>query len=103
MKKKKKIKAKVYINRKIVELNKKTTKKTGVLVDNPAISIRTHLGTIHCQTVGFNGEATLIQDAKSAICTGATIWIDSYFEDLIIDGIKANRSMFSKKENIQKV
>jgi putative transposase len=33
---------------------------------------------------------------SNARCSGATIWVESVFEALIIDGVKANRQMFTK-------
>ena len=88
------MKAQIYINRHVVATNKKKTKETGKLVDHPAISIRTYLGSLYCKEVEFTGK--LIQDAANARCSGATIWIEAEFESLIIDGVQADRSMFKK-------
>lgn len=88
------MKAQIYINRHVVAANKKNSKETGKLVDQPAIAVNTYLGSIYCKEVEFTGK--LIQDAANARCSGATIWIETEFESLIIDGIKANRSMLKK-------
>lgn len=74
--------------------NKKTSKEIDRLVDNPAISISTHLGKIYAKEVEFTQSAKLIQNAADAKCSGATVWLEAEFESLIIDGVSANRSMF---------
>ena len=89
------MKAQIYINRHIVAANKKSTKETGQLVEQPAIAVNTYLGSIYCKEIELTGK--LIQDATNARCSGATIWIETEFESLIIDGVKANRSMFCKQ------
>lgn len=90
------MKAQIYVNRHVVGANKKQTKESGYLVDDPAISINTYLGVIYAKTIDFTGNCRLIQDANNARCSGATIWLEANFEDLIIDGQKADRSMFQK-------
>lgn len=89
------MKAQIYINRHVVAANKKATKETGELVDNPAIAINTYKGSIYAKTVEFTAGCKLIQDAMNARCSGATIWGEAEFETLIIDGVKAERTLFS--------
>ena len=91
------MKATIVINRNILGANKKATEKLGRLIDTPAISIRTHLGIIYCKEIEFLGISKLIQNAASARCSGATIWIEAEFEDLVIDGKRACRSMLKKE------
>ncbi len=90
------MKAQIYVNRYIVRANKKATKETGELVDAPAIAIDTCLGSIYAKEVEFTGNYKLIQDAAKAKCSETTIWLESEFASLIIDGVKANRLMFDK-------
>ena len=90
------MKAQVYINRHIVTANKKATKETGVLRDEAAISVNTYKGVIYAKDVKFTAGCRLIQNAAQARCSGATIWLEAEFETLIIDGIKADHSMFNK-------
>lgn len=90
------MKAQIYINRQVVASNKKATKETGHLVDVPAIAVNTYKGSIYAKEVILPAGAKLIQDASHARCSGATIWIESVFEDLVIDGVQAHRAMFSK-------
>lgn len=89
------LKAQVYINRHIVGANKKATTADN-LVDDAAISINTSLGVIYAKRIEFTAGATLIQNAADARCSGATIWVETTFESLIIDGVLASRAMFSK-------
>lgn len=89
------MKAQIYINRHIVQANKKATNETGVTVDSAAIAVNTYLGSIYAKEVEFTGNCKLIQDAAKARCSGATIWLESEFENLVIDGVKANTSMFA--------
>jgi hypothetical protein len=78
--------------------NKKATKKTGQLVDRPAIAVNTYKGSVYGKEVEFTKGCKLIQDAKNARCSGATIWIEvDDFETLIIDGAAAKRSMFDEE------
>jgi hypothetical protein len=81
------MKACVYINRHIVRANKKATRDTGQVVDDAAIVVRTYKGSTYCKRVEFTGVCTLVQDADAARCSGATIWIEARWEDLIIDGV----------------
>jgi len=90
------MKAQIYINRHIVQSNKKSTKETGIIRDEAAIAINTYKGSIYAKEVILPKGSKLIQDAENARCSGATIWIESVFEELIIDGLKANREMFKK-------
>ena len=80
------MKAEVFINRHVVGQNKKQTKETGELHDQPAISINTSQGVTYCKTVQFPANTKLIQDPTNARCSGATIWIECEYESLIIDG-----------------
>lgn len=91
------MKAQIYINRHVVAANKKTTKETGFLVDDKAISINTSKGVIYCKTIEFTQGCKMVQDAANARCSGATIWMEASFESLIIDGKKSDRSMFDKE------
>ena len=92
------MKAQIYVNRHKIAANKKATKETGMLVDEPAISVNTYKGTIYGKQIEFTQGCKLIQDAKNARCSGATIWIEvDDFESLIIDGTKANRCI--REEN----
>jgi hypothetical protein len=88
------MKAQIYINRHIVRANKKATNETEKLVDKAAIAINTYLGSVYAKEIEFTAGCKLIQDAANARCSGATIWLESEFESLVIDGVKANRSMF---------
>ena len=91
------MKAQIYINRHIVASNKKATKETGILEEEAAISINTYLGVIYAKEIEFTAGCKLIQNAaKARVCSGATIWMEAEFESLIIDGVKANRSMLKK-------
>lgn len=89
------MKAQIYINRHIVAANKKASTVENV-VDAPAISINTYLGVIYCKNIEYTKGCTLVQDATSARCSGATIWMEAEFESLVIDGVPASRSMFKK-------
>lgn len=88
------MKARIYINRHIVAANKKATKETGQVVDEAAIAVNTYLGSVYAKEVELTKGGKLIQNAENTRCSGATIWIESQFETLIIDGVKAKRSMF---------
>ena len=90
------MKATIYINRHVMAANKKATKITGKVTDDPAIAIRTYKGSIYAKQVEFTSPARLVQNAESARCSGATIWLEvDDFESLIIDGAKASASVFS--------
>ena len=81
------MKAKIYLNRHILTANKKATKETGNLVDEPAIVINTYKEKIYCKQIEFTKGCKLIQDANNALCSGATVWLEvNDFESLIIDG-----------------
>ena len=96
------MKAQIYVNRHIMAANKKATKETGKLVDNPAIAVNTYKGSIYGKEIEFTQGCKLIQDAANARCSGATIWIEvDEFESLIIDGKTAKRSMFEKQETLE--
>lgn len=95
------MKAQIYVNRHVMAANKKATKEKGELVDEKAISVHTYKGSIYCKEVEFTAGGKLIQDAENARCSGATIWLEiDDFESLIIDGVKANRSMYEKKKTL---
>ena len=81
--------------------NKKATKETEKIVDNKAIAVNTYKGSIYCKEVEFTKGGKLIQDAENARCSGATIWIETEFESLIIDGVEANRSMYEEPLEIE--
>lgn len=98
VKRQRSLKAQVYINRHIVAANKKATTADN-LVDNAAISINTSLGVIYAKRIEFTAGATLIQNAADARCSGATIWVETTFESLIIDGVPADRSIFKNTVN----
>ena len=91
------MKAQIYINRHVMATNKKATKETGEIVDKPAIAVNTHKGSIYCKEVEFTAGGKLIQDAENARCSGATIWIETKFESLLIDGVQATRSMYEEE------
>ena len=96
-----KLKAQVFINRHIMAANKKATKETGQLVDEPAIAVKTYKGSIYCKEVEFIEGGKLIQNGELARCSGATIWIEvDEFESLIIDGKEANRFMFEDLQEL---
>lgn len=90
------MKAQIYINRHVVNANKKATTQTGEVVDNAAIAVNTYLGSVYAKEIQFTAGGKLIQDASRARCSGATIWIEAEFESLLIDGMKADRSMFEE-------
>lgn len=93
------MKAQIYVNRHVMAANKKATKETGELVDEPVISVNTYKGSIYCKEVTLPAGTKLIQNAEDARCSGATIWLQiDDFESLIIDGQRASRSMFEKQE-----
>ena len=89
------IKANIYINRQIVNANKKASQETGTMVEQPAIAINTYFGSIYAKEVVLSRNAKLIQSATAnPLYSGASIWIESQFEDLIIDGQRASLDMF---------
>ena len=93
------MKAQIYVNRHKMAANKKATKETGTIVDEPAISVNTYKGSIYCKEVELTDGAKLIQNAEAARCSGATIWLEvEDFESLIIDGQRASCSMYEKEE-----
>jgi hypothetical protein len=60
------MKAQIYVNRHIVRANKKATKETGELVDAPALTVDTYLGSINAKEVEFTDNYKLIQDTAKA-------------------------------------
>lgn len=84
------MKAEIFINRHIIQANKKATKEQGKTVDHPAIAIKTYKGRIYAKTIEFTAGCRLIQNAEDARCSGATVWIQvDRFDSLIIDGVQA--------------
>jgi hypothetical protein len=77
------MKAKIYINRHIIQANKKATKETGIIHDAPAIAIRTYKNVFYTKKIEFTQPVRLVQDASKAICSGATVWLETEFEGLI--------------------
>ena len=73
------MKALIYINRHIVNRNKKH--KT----DDPCIAIKTYKGVEYCKEANLNG-VVIKQDFHNPICSGATIWLQCDSE--IIDIVK---------------
>lgn len=69
------MKAKILINRHILTANKKSTKQSGVLVDNPAIAIKTYKSSVYCKRVELAPGVKLIQDASNPLPCGATVYI----------------------------
>lgn len=95
------MKAQIYINRHLVQANKKASAESGQVVDKPTIAVNTYLGSLYAKEVELPAGCKLIQDAARARCSGATIWIEvPEFESLVIDGIPANRGMFENREKI---
>lgn len=92
------MRAQIYINRHVVAANKKATKEQGITVDNAAVSINTYLGVLYAKNIEFTKGSKLVQDADSARCSGAIIWIEAIFETLIIDGVPASKTMFANQE-----
>lgn len=93
------MKAQIYVNRQVVAANKKATKEKGELVDAPAISVNTYLGSVYAKRVDFTAGCVLIQDASNPRCSGATIWMEAPLKTLVIDGIAADRLMFKRGKN----
>lgn len=90
------MKAQVYVNRHVMAANKKATKDKACPIDEAAISVNTYLGVVYGKEIEFTQGCKLVQDAARARCSGATIWVETEFESLVIDGVPANRSMFQK-------
>lgn len=93
------IKATIVVNRHVVARNKKASKHTGTVIDDPALSVRTSRGVVYGKTIDIKGSSRLVQDAANARCSGATIWLETTFQDLTIDGKKACLSMLPQKFN----
>lgn len=82
--------------------NKKATKETEQLTDNPAIAVNTYKGSIYCKEVEFTQGGKLIQDAENARCSGATIWIEvDDVSTLIVDGVDGG-ILFKKEKPLDK-
>lgn len=80
------MKALIFVNRHKVNANKKASKVTGNIADQPAIGIKTYRGSTHCKEIEFTQVAKLIQDSQNPICSGATIRLEADYKTLIIDG-----------------
>ena len=78
------MKALIYINRHVVNKNKKLTSETGKVVDEPAIAVKTYKGVEYTKEVVFSDNTKLIQNAEDPICSGATIWLVSEYENISI-------------------
>ena len=76
--------ARVYINRHTIQANKKASKNSKVLIDNPAIAIKTYKSVEYAKEVEFKGNVRLIQDAENPICSGATIWLEADYDSIVI-------------------
>lgn len=96
------IKATVYINRHVIAANKKQTKETGKIVDNPAITINTTDGSILVNKVKFT-ECTLLQDALLARCSGATIWLETTLDKIEVAGKSLTREYFQQIKQEQEL
>ena len=92
------VKAQVYIDRHIMTANKKQTKETGEICDRPAITIRTCDGVIKVKQVKLL-EADLMQDALNPICSGATIWLRTTLDNIMIDDRPLTREYFQQLQN----
>ena len=89
------IKATVFINRHIVTANKAATKDLGAIVDRPAITIKTTDGSILVKDVHLL-DCRLIQDALSARCSGATIWIETTLDRILLENKPLTRERFKE-------
>lgn len=94
------MKAQVYINRHVMTANKKASKDRACLVDEAAISVNTYLGVVYGKEIEFTQGCKLVQDAAQTRCSGATVWMETEFESLVIDGVPADRSMFQKTNQL---
>lgn len=88
------MKCSIHVNRHIQKANLKSGH------DVPAISVRTHLGTISAHNIKMQ-QAVLIQDGQRPRSCGATIWIEAQLESLIIDGVPATADMFVNKGEVK--
>lgn len=85
------MKATVIVNRHIAAANKKHGKS------DPCISINTSRGVIYCKSIEFVGHCKLVQDEEHPRACGATIWIETELETLLIDGRQGTTEMLPKK------
>lgn len=76
--------ARVYINRHKIQANKKASKNSNSIIDDPAIAIKTYKGVEYAKEVEFKGKVRLVQDAENAICSGATIWLETDYDNITI-------------------
>jgi hypothetical protein len=85
------MKAKIYINRHIINRNKKTG------TDQPPITIRTSKGILKARRVDFK-EGSVVYRPDNPLSCGATVWIEVQdFDTLTIDGLSANAQQFSRE------
>lgn len=73
------MKSYIYINRHKVQKNKKENK------DKPVIAVRSYKGIEYTKRVTFSDGSQLKQDFKNPLCSGATIWLESERENIILD------------------
>lgn len=66
------------MNRHVIASNKKHGKT------DPPIAIKTYKGTRYCSEVKVLGETRLIYDPENADCTGATAWLETNDEVIVI-------------------
>jgi len=83
--------AEIYIDNRIVASNKKATKETGIVVDLPAIAIRTYLGVVYAKKIRFTDGCNMVQDTKAPRKKGVHMWCTARYESLIIDGVQSDR------------
>lgn len=75
---KKQKKATIIINRHNVNQNKKHKKNL------PCISIRTYNEIEYAYEIKLIGKWTLLQDFENPICSGATIWLEGFRDNVQI-------------------
>lgn len=87
------MKCQIHVNRSIVANNKKAD------LDNPALSIKCSLGTIHVKKIEFLNGAKLFQDASRPRSCGATVWLETNLNNIIADGVQLDRNSFLAKNS----
>ena len=65
------MKARTYINRKIIANNKKTGR------NDPPISVRTYKGVKHVHGFELEGPCKIIYSPDKPLSCGATVWIET--------------------------
>ena len=88
------MKATIHVNRHVQAANIKYDR------DDPVFSIKTYRGTLHARQIEMT-RGTFIQDKAHPQSCGATIWMETSFETLIIDGVPANLEMFNQASTPQ--